>query len=222
MYRLQRSVAVIASLLLGVAVHAENTSRTNQIRLKCKRTTVHVRIFDTSGKLVDEFEASPGPDGTISSDDPQSIEASKRFVVTSASKGCVKGQPGYDPDNAPINVFAMPCNSDPPMDLVVTSDPPATFTVMRAIPAVCRSQSQLSHGSSIVYFTSDETLTITARSIADPLMTGRLVLDWNLAPRVRQTLPNTGYGAQGGSGAAENAAVARRLKTFTIEPKVSP
>jgi len=220
MFRLQRSVAVIAFLLFSVAVYAANKPRTNQIRLDSPRTRVHVRIFDKSGKVVAEFDASPAPDGTILKDQ-EPIAASERFVVTSSSTGCVQGKSEYGTDNTPMNVFYMPYNGDPPIDLVVTSDPPATFTVLRAIAGVCRSQINLNHGSSIVYFTSDETLTIDARSIADPLMTGHLVLDWSKA-RVGAPLPNSGYGAQGGSGATPNASVARRLKSFTIEPKVSP
>ena len=223
MCQLQRSLAVIAALVFGVAVYAEeNAPPTNHIIVRCKRSTVvHVRIFDTKGNLVDEFEASPAPDGTITTVQ-EPIEASKRYVVTSATTGCVRGESHYTTGGQPINLFKMPCNSDAPLDLVVTSDPPATFKVLRVISEVCRSQRPLNHGSTIAYFTSDETLTIDARSIADPLMTGRLVLDWNVVPRARQTIENKGYGAQGGSGAAENAAIARRLKTFTIEPKVSP
>jgi hypothetical protein len=224
MSRLQGSIAVIVAMLLSIDAYAENTSKHHLIRLKCPRNKVHVRIFDPGGTMVDEFDVSPAADGTISSEDTQqSIEASKRYVVTSASEGCVNGHSGYASNNAPINVFTMPCNSDEPIDLVLTSDPAATFTVLRAVPVACRSQKKLNQGSSITYFTSDETLTIEARSINDPRMTGRLVLDWNHAPRaVKTTLPNEGYGAQGGSGAAPNAALARRLKSFTIVPKVSP
>jgi hypothetical protein len=196
---------------------------------------VYVRLFDQSGKLIDEFPF-PHPQRSILDSsfysgqeviefkEGQSAEASKRYIATSSSKGCIQGRSDLDEKTeAPVNVFEMPCNSNRnyeveiPIDFRLTSDPPAKFTVRWEIPSssgpTCHWETDLDSGSTVQHFTSDERLIIEATALADPLITGHLELDWDHVPRTKTTIPNPARTVNGGSGVET-----RRLKSFTIEP----
>lgn len=211
-------------MLLGIAftaAHAENTAKHFYVTLKCPRDKVHVRIFDEKGNEIDEFEAVPEK-SRIDGNGPDYIEGSKRYVVTSASKGCVQGQSDFD-HGMKVNTFTMPCGTDAPLDLVITSSPEAEFTIVRTVQApalVCRSEHPLNQGSSVAYFTSDETLIIEAHALSDPRITGRLVLDWDkVRSHSNKPMPNEGFPGQGGGSRSQNAQTAKTLKSFTIAPR---
>lgn len=221
MRRLQRRYAPIV-LMMSVAalLHAATTSKRDWIALRCPDSKVRVRVFDETGALLAEFERnlSSGVE-PIERRDSKSVEASKRYVTTSASKGCIQGVGDRDPKtDAPVNVFDMPCKDGNPIDLRIASDPPATFIVRREIPSLsgvtCRWLPP-DRSAIIEHYTSDEKLIIDGTAIADPLMTGHLELEADHVPRTKTTIPIR---------AVHGGSTARQLKSFTIEPMkdVSP
>lgn len=219
-------IVALAVTLSAPLLDAADTSRRHRIVVPCSKSPVQVRIFDDNGKSIFEYSAPVSDRGVVTAarEDRESVEGKRRYAATSASKGCVQGISGRDPDTyAPVNEFEMSCNSDEPVDFVIKSHPRATFKIRREIRAksgtTCFSESDLEDGSSISSFTSDEKLIIDAYGVDDSLMSGHLELDWNRLPRSRTVIPNRGHAGQGGSGRAANADKVRKLTSFTIEPR---
>lgn len=220
MRRLSRWAALIVSMLLiSPLPQAENTSKTQRIAFNCGSTKVHVRLFDQSGSKINEYDTNliTGLQ-VITHEDSHSVEASKRYVATSSSSGCIQGRGILDSDTeAPINEFVMPCSTEAPVDLRITSDPPAKFKIRREIPSntglICHWEVTLNQGSIIHYYTPDEKLIIEAKALSDPLITGYLELDWDHVPHTKTTFPNQRRAGH------DSGDVTRQLKTFTIESK---
>lgn len=209
MQRLQRIAATILLHCAVLPAFAVSTSKVNRITLACPSNTVRVRIFDSKGTMLDDtvYTLEKGQRVFVY-DDSRDAPAADRFVTTSSSKGCVKGNGDTDDKTAaPINTFRMPCNA-PPIDLVLTASPKATFTVHRRIPdsdaTPCRwNEADLSHGSAVAYFTSDETLVIEATSESGKKR-GYLKLDWKKA-HAGKPFPKPCFPGQNGGACSENA-----------------
>ncbi len=221
MRRLQRRYALIFLMtLVALLLHAENTSKRHLIALRCPQSQVHCRVFDQDGKQISDFSWNLNTSNDlIDVRDPlQSIEASRRYVVTSSSRGCIQGQSDFDEKTgAPVNRFNMPCGNERPIDLRITSEPAARFVVRWEIPTqsgrTCHWEMTLKSGSLIEYYTSDEKLIIDATAINDPNITGHLELDWDHVPLTKTTISNPGRAKWSGPDIDK-----RQLKTFTIEP----
>ena len=221
----RRSALIVLTMSAAALLHAETTSKRDRISLNCPDTKVHVRIFDETGAQLVDFDWVPGND-PLERKDSESVEASKRYVTTSASIGCIQGVGVRDPEtDAPVNAFVMPCKAGNPINLRITSDPPAKFIVRREIKSIvvgrdgqvktnpsgvtCHWQLPLNRSPIIVYnYTPDEKLIIDGTAIADPQMTGHLELDADHVPRIKKIFPIPAI--YGGS-------TARQLKSFTIE-----
>jgi len=214
---------VALCLAVTVAAFAEDTSKKNRIIIKCPRATVRVRIFDDRGRFYDEVQL-PVVNQEAMYDDRQNATAGQRYVMTSASKGCVRGESDTDATNAPIHVFSMPCNPEAPIDLLLTANPTAKFTVHRRVPndastACLWDELDLNDGAPIAYVTSDQHLVIEGAEL-NGKRKARLELDWSKV-RTKTTFLKPAYPGQH-TAEPSGAAKALALKSITIVPQPSP
>jgi hypothetical protein len=240
-------LSAAAILSAAGSVSAQDESKTVHVILNCSRGTMQVRLFDANGApLGAPQDVSLRPDKTADVPDLRYVSATERFITTSESRGCVQGvhdtSDGRKAD--PINVFRMTCSTGDEaksLDLVLTSDPQATFAIRRQVQKVgpvvsapnapCQwSESPIPHGSRLQNFRSDETLIIEAMGekkhgyleLSRSKVPSRLT--WSKAPAdvsdgrgpAKFMVAKPCFPGQNGSGCSENAK-AIALNSITVE-----
>jgi len=130
---------------------------------------VHVRVYNERGELLEGYDY----DASHPKKRDRSFYPETRFVATTASAGCVRGEARRPPSSPCVAWFQLPLSLGPPLDSIVVEAPEETVKGMEARLQVkatsnhiqCTIKHVLEPGDTITNIINGEQVLLTVRGL---------------------------------------------------------